>query len=54
MREYNAAQCAAALQAQNNILILTHRNPDGDTLGGAFALLRALLSGGKNGAGGVL
>ena len=47
MREYNAAQCAAALQAQNNILILTHRNPDGDTLGGAFALLRALLSGGK-------
>ncbi|MGN0571439.1 MAG: bifunctional oligoribonuclease/PAP phosphatase NrnA [Candidatus Fimenecus sp.] len=47
MREYNAAQCAAALQAQNNILILTHRNPDGDTLGCAFALLRGLLSFGK-------
>ena len=47
MREYNAAQCAADLKTQNNILILTHRNPDGDTLGCAFALLRALLSLGK-------
>lgn len=47
MREYNAAQCAATLQAQNNILILTHRNPDGDTLGCAFALFRGLLALGK-------
>lgn len=47
MREYNAAQCAAILQEQNNILILTHRNPDGDTLGSAFALLRGLAALGK-------
>lgn len=47
MCEQNAAQAAAILKAQNNILILTHRNPDGDTLGCAFALLRGLLSLGK-------
>ncbi len=47
MREWNAAQAAASLKEQNNILIVTHRNPDGDTLGCAFALLRGLLSLGK-------
>ena len=30
------------LREKDNILILTHRNPDGDTLGSGFALLRAL------------
>lgn len=47
MRKTDAAGAAAFLQTQDNILILTHRNPDGDTLGGAFALLRALLALGK-------
>ena len=40
-------QCADILKAQNNILILTHAHPDGDTLGCGFALLRALLQLGK-------
>lgn len=30
------------LKSADNILILTHMNPDGDTLGGGYALLRAL------------
>lgn len=47
MRKIDAARAAASLRKQDNILILTHRNPDGDTLGGAFALLRALLTLGK-------
>lgn len=47
MRNLNAAETASLLLAQDNILILTHRNPDGDTLGSAFALLRALLAAGK-------
>lgn len=39
----------AVLQLKNadNILILTHQNPDGDTLGSGFALLRALKKMGK-------
>lgn len=40
-------QAAAVLSAQNNILILTHHFPDGDTLGSAFALCRALRGMGK-------
>ncbi len=40
-------QAASALQAQENIVILTHHFPDGDTLGSAFALCRALQSLGK-------
>lgn len=40
-------QCADILKAQNNILILTHAHPDGDTLGCGFALLRALRQLGK-------
>ncbi len=35
------------LKKADNILILTHRNPDGDTLGSGFALLRALRKMGK-------
>ena len=35
------------LSQADKILILTHRNPDGDTLGSGFALLRALRKMGK-------
>lgn len=38
---------AALLQKMDRVLILTHKNPDGDTLGSAAALCRALLSLGK-------
>lgn len=38
---------AGLLKSKDNILILTHRNPDGDTLGSGFALLRALNNMGK-------
>lgn len=48
MLELDAAQCAALLQSRDDILILTHRSPDGDTLGSGFALLRGLLALGKN------
>lgn len=40
-------ECARLLKAHDNILILTHAHPDGDTLGSGFALLRALLKLGK-------
>lgn len=40
-------QCADILAQKDNILILTHANPDGDTLGCGFALCRALLKMGK-------
>lgn len=40
-------QCAALLAEQDNILILTHAHPDGDTLGSGFALCRALMKLGK-------
>ena len=39
--------CAVLLKEHDNILILTHAQPDGDTLGSGFALLRALLKLGK-------
>lgn len=38
---------AEMLKKADNILILTHANPDGDTLGSGFAMLRALLKTGK-------
>ncbi len=41
------SQAAAMLAEQDRILILTHHFPDGDTLGSAFALCRALRSIGK-------
>ncbi len=40
-------QAAAALKAADNILLLAHQYPDGDTLGSNFALCRALQSLGK-------
>lgn len=43
----NVEKCAWLLKSKDNILILTHAHPDGDTLGSAFALCRALLSIGK-------
>ena len=43
----NIEQCAQMLKEQDNILILSHAHPDGDTLGAGFALCRALLKLGK-------
>lgn len=40
-------ECADILREMDNILILTHANPDGDTLGSGFALCRALMKIGK-------
>lgn len=40
-------QCAQLLKDNDNILILTHAHPDGDTLGCGFALCRALMKHGK-------
>lgn len=40
-------KCAALLKEQDNILILTHAHPDGDTLGSGFGLCRALIKMGK-------
>lgn len=40
-------ECAGLLKEQDNILILTHAHPDGDTLGCGFALCRALMKLGK-------
>ena len=40
-------ECANTLKEKDNILILTHANPDGDTLGGGYALCRALMKIGK-------
>lgn len=40
-------ECAALLKEQNDILILTHAHPDGDTLGCGFGLCRALIKMGK-------
>ena len=42
-----AQQAAALLAAQDNMLILTHGRPDGDTLGCAAALCAALRKAGK-------
>lgn len=43
----NVEKCAQILKEQDEILILTHAHPDGDTLGSGFALCRALLKMGK-------
>lgn len=47
MNEITVFEASKILKKKNNILILTHRNPDGDTLGCGFALLRALKKLGK-------
>ena len=36
--EINVQKCCEILREMDDIVILTHRNPDGDTLGSAFAL----------------
>lgn len=43
----NVNECARLLLDNDNILILTHAHPDGDTLGCGFALCRALMKCGK-------
>lgn len=43
----NVEKCAHILKNKDNILILCHANPDGDTLGCGYALLRALSKMGK-------
>ncbi len=43
----NAIEAAALLEKQDNILILTHRRPDGDTAGSSAALCLALRGRGK-------
>ncbi|MBR1762341.1 MAG: bifunctional oligoribonuclease/PAP phosphatase NrnA [Eubacterium sp.] len=47
MMRINVDECAKMLMEQDNILILTHAHPDGDTLGAGFGLCRALLKTGK-------
>ena len=42
MNKIGVKECATLLNEYDNYLILSHRNPDGDTLGSAFALKRAL------------
>lgn len=43
-------QTANLLKSSNNILVLAHANPDGDTLGGGYALVHALRAIGKSAA----
>ncbi len=45
--EISIKECVAKLKEQDDFIILTHTNPDGDTLGCGFALLRALRKLGK-------
>lgn len=46
-RMMNVADTAAMLMQAQDILLLTHQYPDGDTVGSAYALCRALRSLGK-------
>ena len=50
MKKITLSEAADALRVQNNILILCHAHPDGDTLGSGYALCRALLEMGKRAA----
>ncbi|MDR1410344.1 MAG: bifunctional oligoribonuclease/PAP phosphatase NrnA [Oscillospiraceae bacterium] len=43
-QSFNLTQTVSFLQDAEDVLILTHANPDGDTLGSGFALLRGLRS----------
>ncbi len=47
MKELSRRECAQWLEDRNRFLILTHRNPDGDTLGSSAALCRGLRQLGK-------
>lgn len=42
MNRINVNEAGALIKQQKKLLILTHRNPDGDTLGCGFALLHAV------------
>lgn len=46
-KSVNEAQAARMIEGQDNILILSHQKPDGDTLGSAFAMAHALIQKGK-------
>ena len=46
----NYIEAAALLRGQDHILILTHKRPDGDTIGCAAALCQALREQGKDAA----
>ena len=46
-RRVTVEKAAEILTTVDNIVILTHQFPDGDTLGSAFALCRALQTFGK-------
>ena len=50
MKMITTVQAANLLLAQDNILILCHRSPDGDTVGSAHALFYALKALGKSSA----
>lgn len=47
MKELSRIECAQWLEGNDRFLILTHRNPDGDTLGSAAALCLGLRQLGK-------
>ena len=47
IRKMDTNKCAKLLLTHENILILTHKNPDGDTSGSAAALCSALRRGGR-------
>jgi phosphoesterase RecJ-like protein len=47
MNSIDISRAAHTLKLQDNILILAHANPDGDTLGGGYALFRGLTALGK-------
>lgn len=44
----NCKQCAKALMSHDNILLVTHKNPDGDTVASASALCSSLRRAGRN------
>lgn len=48
LRGITVAQCVSCLSAHDNILILTHARPDGDTIGSGAALCAALRQTGKS------
>ena len=47
MEVLSCAGAAAVLKGWDKVLVLSHASPDGDTLGSASALLRGLVSLGK-------
>lgn len=47
MNKLNFRECVELLLRHDNILILSHRNPDGDTVGSSCALCSALRRAGK-------